>query len=411
MPKQPAGSAADFSQKRRALFVTPENPFPTIGGGALRSASLLTYLAKHFAVDVVTFRQPGAPDPRATFPPGMAASVQVIDLPYHPKSAGHRIARNLTRAFHGRPPLIDRYSGFETEVAAAVQGRHYEIGFLEHFWCASYERLLRPHCTRVVLDLHNIESIWHAALARTERRDMRWLYRRFETVCARMEKALLPRFDHTLVTSHTDASHVARIAPGVPTTVYPNAIPYYDRPAKQERHVVVFTGNLEYQPNRSAIFHFRDRIWPDLRQRWPTLIWEIIGKNPQSLHGIGQGDLRIHLIGPVDDAIARIASAQVAVVPLLAGSGTRIKILEAWAAATPVVSTTIGAEGLHGCEGEELLIADRPAGFADAVHRLLSDPVLRTRIGNAGRKRYEDEYSWEQAWMSLDKILKSTGAV
>ena len=335
----------------------------------------------------------------------MVASVQVIDLPYHPKSVGHRIVRNLTRAIAGRPPLIDRYSGFETQVAAALEGRRYEIGILEHFWCASYEPVLRPHCTRVILDLHNIESVWHAALAQSERWVMRLFYRRFEQVCARMERTLLPRFDHTLVTSQADALHVARIAPGVATTVYPNALPYRDCPPKQERDVIVFTGNLEYQPNRTAVLHFRDRIWPDLRRRWPTLIWEIIGKNPQALHGIDQGDARIHLIGAVEDAIPCIVSAKVAVVPLLAGSGTRIKILEAWSAATPVVSTTIGAEGLHGTPGEQLLIADRPADFAAAVQGLLEDSLARNRIGCAGRKRYEEQYCWEQAWLSLDKIL------
>ena len=387
-----------------ALFVSPESPFPTIGGGALRSASLLTYLAKYYSVDIITFRQPGAADPRPTFPPGLVRTVHVIDLPYHSKSPAARVLRNMKRAWHARPPLIDRFSGFETEMAAAVQGREYEVGVLETFWCASYEAQLRPHCKQLFLNLHDIESIWHARLAQSEGLKTRLLYRRFQTACESLERDLLPRFDQILVTSASDARHVAR------STVYPNALPYLPKPPKTERDVIVFTGNLEYQPNRSAIFHFRERIWPQLRQRWPTLTWEIIGKNAHALHGIGQGDPRINLVGPVDDAIARIADAKVAIVPLLAGSGTRIKILEAWAAATPVVSTAIGAEGLEGQSGTHLLIADQPSDFAAAVSKFLADPLMRVRMGDAGRHLFEDRYSWEKAWTSLDPILRRRAA-
>ena len=83
-----------------------------------------------------------------------------------------------------------------------------------------------------------------------------------------------------------------------------------------------------------------------LRERWPGLVWRLVGKNPEAVRRIHSGDPRIEVIGPVDDAVRELARARVAVVPLLAGSGTRLKILEAWAAGLPVVSTTIGAEGL-----------------------------------------------------------------
>jgi glycosyltransferase involved in cell wall biosynthesis len=104
----------------------------------------------------------------------------------------------------------------------------------------------------------------------------------------------------------------------------------------------------------------------------------------------------------VEDAVAELARAQVSIVPLLAGSGTRFKILEAWAAALPVVSTSIGAEGLPVRDGEQLLIADTATAFAEAISRLLTCEDLRESVGNSGRMMLEKEFTWESAWAGVD---------
>jgi glycosyltransferase involved in cell wall biosynthesis len=166
--------------------------------------------------------------------------------------------------------------------------------------------------------------------------------------------------------------------------------------------MIVFSGNLEYHPNLSAVRFFAREIWPTLRERWPHLVWRLVGKAPQSVEKLVRVDPRIQLSGPVEDAVAELARAQVAVVPLLAGSGTRFKILEAWAAALPVVSTSIGAEGLPARDGEHLLLADTAAAFADAVSRLLTCKNLRVSVGNSGRLLLEKEFTWVSAWASLD---------
>ena len=122
-----------------------------------------------------------------------------------------------------------------------------------------------------------------------------------------------------------------------------------------------------------------------------------------------RGDSRVEFTGAVDDAIERISSAKVAVVPLLSGSGTRLKIIEAWAAGTPVVSTTIGAEGLTARDGEHLLLADDPASFAAAVSKLLASPAERGRIAQAARRLYERDFTWNAAWEALGPALQKIG--
>ncbi|MCP5117222.1 MAG: glycosyltransferase, partial [bacterium] len=112
----------------------------------------------------------------------------------------------------------------------------------------------------------------------------------------------------------------------------------------------------------------------------------------------------IRLAGPVEDAISELARSKVAVVPLRAGSGTRVKILEAWAAATPVVSTSLGAEGLGAVDGRDLLIADSPAAFVEQVGSLLQSKEKREQVGSAGRRLYEREYTWEAGWKKLTSL-------
>ena len=129
-------------------------------------------------------------------------------------------------------------------------------------------------------------------------------------------------------------------------------------PPRAERLEIVFSGNLEYPPNIQAVQFFHDKIWPALQSRWPGLRWKILSSNPGPIRQLAARDPHIELTGFVDDAVAVLAQSQVAIVPLLAGSGTRIKILEAWAARTPVVSTPLGAEGLECRDREHLLLAD-----------------------------------------------------
>jgi len=220
-----------------------------------------------------------------------------------------------------------------------------------------------------------------------------------------VEEQWLDRFSYLLVTSDVDAAQLRHISPASAIWVYPNSIPFTPMPSREEENVIVFSGNFEYHPNIQAVRYFRREIWPSLRERWPGLIWRLIGKNPQAVEKITRGDDRIDLAGPVPDAATELARAKVAIVPLLAGSGTRIKILEAWAAGVPVVSTPIGAEGLPALDGEHLLLADSAAGFARAVSSLLANEMLRDEIGLAGRHLYEREFTWEAAWKALHFLV------
>lgn len=388
-----------------ALVLAPEAPYPLVGGGALRTASLVHYLARTRPVDLIVFRQPGAPDPVEHLPAGLARRVSVIPLPATGRGRAARAARNSARLLRGVPPLVDRFAGFERAVAEAIAGRQYGIGLIEHSWCAPYWEQISPACQRTVLDLHNIESVLHARCAAAEGvagAATAVAHRLFGRASLQLERTWLPRFSLVLAASDADAAAVRAIAPAARVAVYPNAIPAVPQPAQGDENVVVFSGNMEYHPNLSAVRFFRAEVWPRLRERWPSLVWRLVGKNAEAVSRFTSGDPRIEVTGPVEDAVRELARARVGVVPLLAGSGTRIKILEAWAAGLPLVSTTIGAEGLPACDGEHLLLADGGPAFAAAVSALLENPELRRNLAHAARLLLDKEFTWEAAWKKLE---------
>jgi glycosyltransferase involved in cell wall biosynthesis len=371
---KPLDGSSEQSAKR-ALFLSPEAPVAGSGGGGLRSASLLEYLRQSYSVDVVDFT-----------------------LKPHSKSFAAKAWRNSVRLLRGVPPLFDRYSGYEDQLAARLGAAKYELGVVEHFWCAAYAPILRARCRTLVLDLHNIESDLALTHARAARWPASWASGRFAEAYRRLEREWLRHFDILLVASEEDAGRVEH--PHV--IVYPNALPAIPVPNVPEENCIVFSGNLEYHPNREAVRWFRSSVWPLIRERSPGLEWRLIGKNPEAVAQWTSGDDRIRVVGPVDDAVAEIARAKVAVVPLLSGSGTRFKILEAWAAERAVVSTQIGAAGLGGVNGEHLLIAEGSSAFAKAVLGLLEDAPLRAKLGQAGRRLYLDRFTWAPAWAMLD---------
>jgi glycosyltransferase involved in cell wall biosynthesis len=385
-----------------ALILAPEAPYPLVGGGALRTASLIQYLARTRPVDLILFRQPGAPDPSAQLPAGLIRRASVIQLPATGRGQTARAVRNSARMVRRVPPLVHRFAGFQREVLLAIGDARYEIGLIEHSWCAPYWEQLAPACRRTVLDLHNIESTLHARCAAVEGPATAFAHRIFRDASLALERTWLPRFSQVLTTSASDAATALAIAPTANVAVYPNALPWIPQPERADQEVAVFSGNMEYHPNVSAVRFFRTEVWPLLRQRWPALVWRLVGKNPSAVSRFTSGDPRIEVTGEVDDAVRELARARVAVVPLLAGSGTRFKILEAWSAGLPVVSTSIGAEGLPARDGDNLLIADGGSGFATAVTRVLENANLGRELGQAGRIVLEREFTWDAAWKNLN---------
>ncbi len=394
-----------MSARPRTLMLSPEAPYPLHGGGAFRTASLLHYLSQFSEPDLILISDSGQP---ALLPPGLVRSQHVIPLAHHRRDPLARYFRNASRAWRGVPPLIDRLSGLEPSIRPLLSGKRWDLAIIEHFWCAPYVDLLKEFCNEVVLDLHNVESMLHRSAATVATGLVHAGHRRFAATCQRLEAELLPRFSLVLATSGDDATRARAIAPGAKVRVYPNAYPDVFRqppalsPIQQSGPLVVFSGNFEYHPNIDAVDFLVREVWPELCRNHPNVRLRLVGRGDAAIRHLLTPDSGIECTGPIEDAFSEIAAADVVIAPLRVGSGTRLKIVEAWAAGRAVVATPLAAEGLDARDRANIRLAPDGRGLTTAVGELLQDSASRRRLGEEGRKTFEARYSWSAAWATLD---------
>jgi glycosyltransferase involved in cell wall biosynthesis len=218
--------------------------------------------------------------------------------------------------------------------------------------------------------------------------------------------------DGVSLCSVADQQRLLGQVPDIRTIVIPNAANtefYKSRPAdpKPDGRSIVFFGLMSYMPNIDGATYFIREIWPRIAQANPQARCKIIGGSPPpSL--LALAGPRIEFTGFVPDLRPHLAEAAAIVVPLRIGGGTRLKIVEAMAMSKAIVSTTLGAEGIDAVPERDILIADEPAAFADAVTRLLTEPGLATRIGNSARELSEARYAWSSAARTLEGFFRKT---
>ena len=243
------------------------------------------------------------------------------------------------------------------------------------------------------ITLHTIESERAAQRASASGSfRYRWLYRREADRARRHEREVASSYDGVWVMSDDDARAFAGSSVVVPNGV---DVERYRASALPAAPRIVFTGSLHYFPNIDGATWFCYDVLPLIRKRVPEATITIAGRRPvPAVEQLGDID-GVSVLADVDDMVPVVSAARVAVVPLRVGSGTRLKALEALAAARPVVGTSTGLAGLDLRSGENALVADDPAGFADAVVRVLENDEVAAALADAGH-RHAQGFSWER---------------
>lgn len=201
-----------------------------------------------------------------------------------------------------------------------------------------------------------------------------------------------------------------RFCASVPTYVISTGVDldYFRPPAQPASGAsLVFVGAFRHNPNVDAMLFFCSEVLPHIREKAPDTELFIVGSHPPPIILSLAGTPGVHVTGFVEDVRPHMAAGSVYVVPLRLGVGIRGKILEAWGMAIPVVATSVACSGLRCRDGENLLVADNAADFADRVVLLLKDPTLRERLGREGRKVAEQFYGWEAAAAQLDSLYQT----
>lgn len=378
---------------RHIVVLAPWLPVPANFGGALRTYHLLRTLTNW---DEVTLLCPVTEDDRPYIAElGEICNVTTVPVNWTPRHA----PRPSKRAMQVRS-IGSRRSFLELSTWSEQLQRVFERLFLTtQIDLVQYESTRMamfqpPAPCPTIVDAHDIEAELLQRVARAsentatrmlklaEARKVEWLEERLWRSC-----------DLAVATSHRDALAI-QTASGVPARVVPNGVDVssFERPSGwQTRRDIVFTGVMRHQPNSDAARWYLDQVHPLVRQRAPDVRAVFAGADPPTWL-LDRANDDVIVTGRVDDIRPWLWSASVAIVPLRAGGGTRLKIFEAFAAGAPVVSTSIGAEGIESIAGCAIL-ADDAGSFANAVVEVLHDEAIANRIRENARALVQ-QYDW-----------------
>lgn len=391
-----------LAQRPRILFLTQVLPYPLDAGPKVRAYHMLRALAEHNDVHLLSFvRADDTPEAIAHLE-GVCASVEVVPM----LRSRLRDLIHLVRAIvRGSSFIIERDAvpAMIDAVRRACARHDFDAVHADQLWMARYVNAAPE--IRSVLDDHNAVYRVFERLEPGERSPIRRaLWRREAVHIARFEAAQALAFDRLLFVSEEDLAAVAAVATPeerealeaksaiVPICVdSKNTAPLIVR---TDAHRITFLATMLWPPNAEGALWFAEHVWPHVMAECPEAVFTVIGKQPPAaVRGLTRRfPGRLEVTGYVADPKPLLRETAVFVVPLLSGGGMRVKILDAWMWGLPVVSTTLGAEGIDVTDGHDVWLADIPGAFADATVRLLRDPKARARMGSAGRATVNTRY-------------------
>jgi glycosyltransferase involved in cell wall biosynthesis len=383
----------------RTLVLTQIVPYPADAGPKIKTLYALRTLASEHSVELLSFARSKQEAAAAHELERWCEQVTTVPLRRRRALEPYYAGRGW---LHGQPFLVQRdaRTAFSRAVSERLASGDIDVLHADQLTMAQYLPLARKHNVRTVFDAHN--AVWQLVQRLAKRQptpahraaaEVEWrLLRRFEGQAARSS-------DLTLSVS-ADDERLLSIAAGAPlhSAVTPIGIEARQRqpvPLRADATSLLSVATMHYPPNAEAVRWFRDEIWPSVRAAHLQATVDIAGtRPPQDLREWATRDARVNVRGFVEDIDPLYERAAVCIVPLRAGSGVRVKILEALAAGVPVVSTSVGADGLELVPGTHLLIADEPRAFADALLSLLASPERRAALAAAGRARVLERYDW-----------------
>jgi glycosyltransferase involved in cell wall biosynthesis len=392
----------------KILWVSPFFLHPTDRGGQIRTLGTLKELHKRHEIHFCALNPSGN-----TEGPNRAAeySTRSFAIPHDPvPRTSPRILPQLLRAILSPLPLaVSRYrsvSLFQL-ISDRLAQEHYDSIVCDFLACAPNFK----NMSQVVLFQHNVETtIWQRHAEQTASPLRRRFFAMQARKMAKYEGETCRRSRFVIAVSEIDAkrmrndfsvSHVASVSTGV--DVEGLAPPS----ACKSVGDLIFSGSMDWLPNIDAMEYFLSEIFPLIRQELPETTLTIAGRSPdERVVRAAQGLAGVTVTGSVADMRPYLWGSKVSIIPLRIGGGTRLKVYESMAAGVPIVSTTIGAEGLTYTAGRDLMVADTPAAFAQECVRMLRDTASRLAVSESASKLVRDSFSWAAVTREFETILQ-----
>ena len=398
----------------KILFLSQLIPYPIDAGPKVRSYRVLQYLARAgHDLTLVAFRRDNDKLEDMRHMSRYCSAVHTVLLR---RSHFRDILSLIASQLNDIPFLIrrDDVADMHLLLKDLLAQQSFDAVHADQLWMAQYALALKSYVgsqrkLQTVLDQHNAVFLIPKRLGADTHNPLKRLILNLESKrLARYEATVCGQFDHVVWVTQEDQTavhqHITSNRSQLPQErVIPICVDPGDKPmiVRQERPCrVTFLGGLHWPPNAQGVLWFAHHVFPFVRAAVPDAILTVIGKNPPpGLAGEG-----IEVTGYVPDLQLLLGETGAFIVPLQAGGGMRVKILDAWSWGLPVVSTTIGAEGLTALHAENMLIADDVETFAQATIRLLTEPSLAEQLAQNGRQMVLENYDWRQTYTAWDNI-------
>jgi len=393
----------------KILMVSPELPYPPNSGGHIRQWEQIKYLGKNHDLTFVSFVYSEEEYEMQGAIEGYCNQAVMVR---HPK-------RIIPSDFANSQKLPWPVKGcFTNDMRKTLEELHpvdFDIAIIEFIYMAPYRDLFSA-CT--ILDEHNIESSIFKQYAEMPNiseekinglKEQRAFWKATWMLMAEYENRTWAKFPLRLTVSVNDKQEMENRCHYGRTVVIENGVntrTFDLLPAGNSRKIL-FMGTMNYYPNTDAVSYMVKSIMPFIWKKDPTVSLCIAGKNPPQSIREFVSNPRIEVIANPEDMSEVAKKCSLTLVPLRFGGGTRLKILDSLAMGLPVVSTSIGCEGLSVRDGSHILIRDDPEQFADAVLQVISDPVLANTLRTNGRRLVEEHYDWQRIFEQLEVEMLS----
>jgi len=393
----------------KLLWVKSDFLHPPDRGGQIRTLETLKRLHRRHEVTYIGLAQPGdeeGPERAGEYSSRWIAVKHVV-----PDKTSAAFAGQLARGvLDPLPVAVSRFRShaMRRELRALLERDKFDAVVCDFLFPAANI----PELSQVTLFQHNVEAlIWKRRLAQAKRPLQRAYIGLQARRMERFEGEVCRAVQSIIAVSEQDAAIMRRDYGAADVSAVPTGVDvdYFRRPAPADAKAdLVFVGSMDWMPNIDGAVWFVNEVLPLIRKHAPDCTLAIAGRRPAAeIQELARVDSRITVTGTIPDVRPWVWGAKAAIVPLRVGGGTRIKIYEAMAAGTPVVSTSIGAEGLDVRDGETILLADDAAGFAEACVSLLMNQDAAARICAAARELVSSRYSWDAVAYAFEKLLMS----
>lgn len=400
----------------RVLQLAPRVCWPLDTGAKLRNYHLGRVLSEHAHVSLLSFCHDGEPSAI----PGNSYE-QVLTVRRDPDYSFTKIVRGAV----SRTPLpLLNYTtdSMRQALEGVLAETEFDIVQVESIHLMGYLSTIRAarKLPLIICDWHNIESELMSRYSEREGSILRRTYaRRTASLMSNFEQRALVEFDAQVTVSERDAQRLRDLNSKARIFVIENGVDaaHYSDEQLERAHAawriqkgssgsstpnsIVFVGSLDYHANIDGVVSFSREVWPRLRELRPDLTFTIVGRDPSPEVRELASIPGIEVTGTVDDVRPYYRQAIASIVPLKVGGGSRLKILEAMAAGVPVVSTTLGAEGLEVRHDETILIADTNERMIEAIIKVIEKPTQREQLRDAGRALISNRYDWSTVGASL----------